>query len=334
MKKARDTAFLFATSLAMAVGVAHAEVVKIGQIEAKTGPFASYGLMNIRGAAVAVDQINKAGGFTVNGKTYTLEMESEDTRGDPKEGLIQIKRLLEQEKVKFIFGPGTSGVFATVQPYAQRMNGKFIWMNGASRGHSIIGTPNNEYYIRTWNWVSGKNGTGTRLTQYVKKVLAPKKIAMLFPNHEGGKVTAQVVTEILKENKVDSVVEFYDVSVKDFGPILSKLASQGADVLVPGLGSDEAAASDIVRQAAEGKYFTKFVAYNGGVLAPALRNKDLIDAYIFDTPKYFPLAEKTEPKVKQFVTDYKNFYKEEFPYSLAATCVTVCYDHVFMLVKA
>lgn len=334
MNNLRDIVCSAAIFTFVVASVARADVVLIGQIEAQTGPVASYGLMSVRGVAMAADEINKAGGFKVNGKTYTLAVKSDDTRGDPKEGVIQIKKLLEQDKVKFVFGPTTSGVFATVMPYAERMNGKFLWLNGASRGHAIVGTPNFSSYIRTWNWVSGKDGTGTRLTEYVKKTLAPKKIGMLFPNHEGGKVTAEVVTELLKESKVDYVVEFYDVSVKDFGPSLSKLASQGADVLVPGIGTDEAAVSDMIRQAAEGNYFKKFVAYNGGILSPGLRNKDLIDVYIFDTPKYFQQAEKTEPKVKKFVEDYKKAYKEDFPYSLAPTCVTACYDHVFMLVKA
>ena len=49
---------------------------------------------------MAVDEINKAGGFKVGDKTYKLELIALDTRGDPKEATIQLKRLLEQDKAQ------------------------------------------------------------------------------------------------------------------------------------------------------------------------------------------------------------------------------------------
>jgi len=45
------------------------EVVKIGQIEAQTGPNAIYGWMGSQGVPMAVDEINKAGGFKVGEPT-------------------------------------------------------------------------------------------------------------------------------------------------------------------------------------------------------------------------------------------------------------------------
>ena len=62
------------------------DVVKIGQIEAQTGPNAIYGWMGSQGVPMAVDEINKAGGFKVGDKTYKLELISPDTRGDPEGG--------------------------------------------------------------------------------------------------------------------------------------------------------------------------------------------------------------------------------------------------------
>ena len=41
------------------------DIVKIGQVEALTGPLATYGWMGNQGAKMAVDEINKAGGFAV-----------------------------------------------------------------------------------------------------------------------------------------------------------------------------------------------------------------------------------------------------------------------------
>jgi branched-chain amino acid transport system substrate-binding protein len=71
----RRTHVVLASIVAVVLAATGAEaqnVVKIGQIEAQTGADAIYGWMSSQGTALAVDEINKAGGFTVGGKTYTL----------------------------------------------------------------------------------------------------------------------------------------------------------------------------------------------------------------------------------------------------------------------
>ena len=88
-----------------------------------------------------------------------------------------------------------------------------------------------------------------------------------------------------------------------------------------------------MRQATEGNFIRHFFLVRGS-LGPGLKNKDEIDDYIVYVPKYFEEAEKTEPKVKKFVADYKAFYKRDFPYDQAPLCSSSCYDHVFMLVEA
>src|SRR5882757_11229946 len=137
---------------------AQTETVKLGQIEAQTGPNAIYGYMSSQGVPIAVDEINKSGGFKVGDTSYKLELIALDTRGDPKEATIQLKRLLEQDKARFVYGPFLSNVFVTVLPYAKQFNGKFLLMGGATRMHDFVGTPDHDFVIRTWNWDAGPNG--------------------------------------------------------------------------------------------------------------------------------------------------------------------------------
>ena len=127
-------------------GLAFAQgIVKLGQIEAQTGPNAIYGFMSSQGVPVAVDEINRNGGFKVGDTTYKLELDALDTRGDPKEATIDLKRLLEQDKVKFVFGPFLSNVFVTIYPYAKQFNGKFLMLGGGTRIHEYVGQPGNEF---------------------------------------------------------------------------------------------------------------------------------------------------------------------------------------------
>ena len=319
-------------ALAFAALPAHAQdVVKIGQIEAQTGPLATYGWMGFQGAKLAIEEINKAGGFKVGAKTYKLELVSHDTRGNPQEALIQMKQLLEQSKVKYVFGPFLTNVFNGIEPYATQNNGKFLLMGGATAIHAMLGTPNRNYLLRTWNWDAGASGFGQQMVDYLKKQGA-KKTAMLFQNDAFGKVAVDIYTPIFKNAGIDLQVELFEPGTKDFSAPLAKLAAGKPDYLFPGY--TDAVLYDIVRQATETGLFKNFFLVRGS-MAPGLKNKDLIDNYIAYLPKYFEQAEKTEPKVKDFIAKYKAFYKtNDFPYDQAPLCSSSCYDHVYMLVEA
>ncbi len=328
--------FLFAgatAALLAAVPAAPAfaqDVVKIGQIEAQTGPLATYGWMGNQGAKMAVEEINKAGGFKVGAKTYRLELIAPDTRANPQEALIQTKQLLEQEKVKYIFGPFLTNVFNGVEPYMTQNNGKFLLMGGATAIHAMLGTPNRDYLIRTWNWDAGEAGFGQLMVDYLKKQGA-KKVAMLFQNDAFGKVAVDIYSPIFKAAGIELQVELFEPGTKDFSAPLAKLAAGKPDYLFPGY--VDAVLYDIVRQATETGLYKKFFTVRGS-MGPALKNKDLIEDYIAYLPKYFEEAEKTDPKVKAFVAAYKAFYKRDFPYDQAPLCSSSCYDHVYMLVEA
>jgi branched-chain amino acid transport system substrate-binding protein len=322
-------AIIAAAALA-ALPAAAQDVVKIGQIEAQTGPLATYGWMGSQGAKLAVEEINKSGGFKVGAKTYKLELISPDTRANPQEALIQMKQLLEQDKVKYVFGPFLTNVFNGIEPYTTQNNGKFLLMGGATAIHAKLGTPNHEYLLRTWNWDAGEAGFGQLMVDYLKKQGA-KKVAMLFQNDAFGKVAVDIYTPIFKKAGIDLQVELFEPGTKDFSAPLAKLAAGKPDYLFPGY--VDAVLYDIVRQATETGMFKKFFTVRGS-MGPALKNKDLIDDYIAYLPKYFEAAEKTEPRTKAFVADYKAFYKRDFPYDQAPLCSSSCYDHVYMLVAA
>jgi branched-chain amino acid transport system substrate-binding protein len=320
---------LFATAL-MSSGAFGQGVVKLGQIEAQTGPNSLYGWFSSQAVPIAVDEINKAGGFEVGGKKYTIDLQSFDTRGDPKEATVQLKRLLEREKARFVFGPFLSNIVATIDPYATQFNGKFLLMGGATRVHDLLGTPNHDYMIRTWNWDGGPSGFGNLMIDYVKK-LGAKKIAMLIQNDQGGKVVSDLYLKMFKAKGIETQLEFFDPGTKDFSAALAKLSAGHADFLFPAY--SDSAIYDIVHQATEGNYFRRFFLVRGS-LGPGMKNKDQIDDYVIYVPKYFEAAEKKEPNVRRFIAAYKARYHREFPYDQAPQCSQSCYDHVYMLVDA
>ncbi len=320
-------------SLGFAVGAltAHAQgVVKIGDLEAQTGALNTYGWMSSQGVRVAVDEINKAGGFQVAGKTWKLELVNPDTQGNPQQALIQLKKMLEEDKIRFVFGPFLTNVFKGIEGYARQHNGQFLLMGGGTGIHYELGKPGNDYLMRTWNWDAGPSGFGTLMVDYLKKK-GVKKVAMLIQNDAAGHVEAGIYREAFKSAGIEFLENYFEPGTKDYSAVLAKISADKPDYLLPAY--TDAVLYDIVQQATQ-LGFTKFWQVRGS-LGPALKNKDYIDDYVAYIPKYFEDAQKTEPKVQKFIEAYKAYFKtNDFPYDQAPLCSSSCYDHVHMLVEA
>ena len=305
-------------------------VVKIGEIEAQTGPLNTYGWMSSQGMRMAVDEINKAGGFQVGGKTYKLELINPDTQGNPQQAVIQLKKMLEEDKVKYVFGPFLTNIFKGIEGYAKQHNGQFLLMGGATQIHYELGKPGNDYLMRTWNWDAGPSGFGTLMVEDLKKK-GVKKVAMLMQNDAFGHVAADIYREAFKSAGIAFEENWFEPATKDYSAVLAKISAGKPDYLFPGY--TDAVLYDIVQQATQ-LGLTKFWLVRGS-LGPALKNKDYIDDYVAYIPKYFEEAEKKEPKIRKFVEAYKAYYKtKDFPYDQAPLCSSSCYDQVFMLVDA
>lgn len=303
--------------------------VKLGELEAQTGAINTFGWMSSQGTRLAVDEINKAGGFEVAGKRYLFDLLQVDTRGEPREATVQFRRMME-EKVPYIFGPFLSNVFNAIRPIAEQNDGKFLMLGGGTSLHDALGQPNTSFLIRTWNWDAGPRGFGSLMVQYVKS-LGAKKVAMLFQNDAAGRVAVDIYKKIFVDAGLELTVDMFEPGTKDFTSSLAKIAATKPDYLFPGY--TDAVLYDIVRQSLEGGYGAKFFIVRGST-GPALKNKDEIEDYIAYVPKYFEQAEKTEPAVREFIESYKSFYKRDFPYDQAPMCSSSCYDHVHMLVEA
>jgi branched-chain amino acid transport system substrate-binding protein len=303
--------------------------VKLGELEAQTGAINTFGWMSSQGTRLAVDEINKAGGFEVDGKKYVFDLHQVDTRGEPREATVQFRKMME-EKIPYVFGPFLSNVFNAVRPIAEQNDGKFLMLGGGTSLHDALGKPNTSFLMRTWNWDAGPQGFGTLMVQYIKK-LGARKVAMLFQNDAAGRVAVDIYKKIFSDAGIELSVDMFEPGTKDFTSSLAKIAATKPDYLFPGY--TDAILYDIVRQSLEGGYGAKFFIVRGSI-GPALKNKDEIDDYIAYVPKYFEQAEKTEPAVRKFIESYKAFYKRDFPYDQAPMCSSSCYDHVYMLVEA
>jgi ABC-type branched-subunit amino acid transport system substrate-binding protein len=109
------SALLAATFLSVpAMGPASAQdktgTVKIGLNESLSGNFQAVGLPPAAAVRMAVKEINEAGGFVVGDTRYTFELIETDNQSQPASAMAGITKLVEDDGVKFVFGPTQSAL--------------------------------------------------------------------------------------------------------------------------------------------------------------------------------------------------------------------------------
>jgi len=120
---------LFAASVAQAQ-----ETIKIGAIYATSGPGASLGVPEERGARLKMDEINKAGG--IGGRKIDLVVY--DTEGNTGKAAQLARRLIDSDQVVAIIGPSSSGESLQVLPIANESKTPLIAHAGTEKMTSPV----------------------------------------------------------------------------------------------------------------------------------------------------------------------------------------------------
>ena len=185
--------------------------VRIGVLESQTGTYAPFGLANMWGTLIAFDEINAAGGITVDGKKVKIQV-TPDTKGydagaDPAQSISLLKRLLLDDKVLMVKGVSNSNAGTAVFNYLAELEkeGNPIVVHSSS-----VGTPGltklSQYAFRN-SFIENADVINNLVSAAVKDTQA--KTAALF---------------IIKDNP------YYQSVVDKF--ILPSLKSAGVEVKV------------------------------------------------------------------------------------------------------
>ena len=116
--------------------------VRIGMLESQTGTYAPFGIANMTGTLIAFDEINAAGGVTVDGKKVKIAVTPSpggyDAGVDPAQSISLLKRALLDDKVLLIKGVSNSNAGTAVFNYLAELEkeGNPIVVHSSS-----VGTP-------------------------------------------------------------------------------------------------------------------------------------------------------------------------------------------------
>ncbi len=197
--------------------------IKIGQTMPYSGPASAYGTIGkVEGAYFT--KLNKSGG--VNG--HPINFLSVDDGYSPPKAVEQVRKLVEQDQVLFIFQSLGTPSNAAIQPYLNTSKVPQLFVaTGATRWNDPEHFP----------WTMGFNPSyeleGKTYGKYIAAHQPSAKVAVLYQNDDFGKDLLKGLKEGLGD-KVKAVVAeaTYEVSDATIDSQIATLKASGADTFV------------------------------------------------------------------------------------------------------
>jgi branched-chain amino acid transport system substrate-binding protein len=274
--------------------------LRIGAIVELTGDMPAVGTSSRNAAELAVSEVNAAGGVTVAGKTYRIELLVEDNAAKPDQSAAAASKLITQDEVLAIVGPNASlGAIPAAEIEANQTLLITPWStNPKTTIDTRTGQPK-KYVFRACftdpfqgqvlaRFITEKLGAKTAAVLYDVASEAPKSQAELFRatfGELGGSVVAfetyttgdrDFSAQLTKIKKTNPDVVFLPAYYNDVGLIAQQARRQGIDQ--PLVGSDAWSSPELIKLsegAVEGAYFANH--YAADIATPVARG--FISAY-------------------------------------------------------
>jgi branched-chain amino acid transport system substrate-binding protein len=201
------------------------KTVAIGFVGALTGDNANLGV-NIRdGAKVAIDEWNK------KSQKFTYQLKEFDTQGLPEQATNQKDRFIPDNSVLGIVGPGFSGETKAILPDLEQAG---LVMVSPSATNAALPTvvPNSKVFHRI---IADDDVQAQGVSDYVEKVIKPKKVALINDNSEYGKGLWGGVVKLLTAAGIDtSTTDSIDPKSQDFSAAVNKVKAARVDMVFYG----------------------------------------------------------------------------------------------------
>jgi branched-chain amino acid transport system substrate-binding protein len=202
------------------------EELKIGGIAPLSGGGTAWGLAVQRGVQMATDEVTKAGGLKVGGKTYMPKLVIYDDQYTAAGGRTAADRLINADKVKFIIGPiGSPSVLSviTVSTPAQ-----VVVLSNGYAPNILKNDAKSPYNFRAMN--SNVEFGPAMVKWYRQNYPQAKKVALIGPNDAVGQSVIPQLEAYYKANGFEVWKELYDRGIKEFTPLLTRMMAQNVDL--------------------------------------------------------------------------------------------------------
>jgi branched-chain amino acid transport system substrate-binding protein len=204
-------------------GVTDTEI-KIGQTMPYSGPASAYGVIG-RTEVAYFKMLNEQGG--VNGRKISLI--SLDDGYSPPRTVEQVRRLVEDEKVAFLFNTLGTPPNLAIRPYC---NENKIPQTFVATGAATFSDP--KHYHWTMGWQPNYQTEARIYAQHILKTKPDAKIAALYQNDDFGKDYLIGLKEGLGADHAGMLIKeaSYEVSEPTVDSQIVTLQASGADVFL------------------------------------------------------------------------------------------------------
>src|SRR3989442_14073588 len=196
--------------------------IKIGNIMPYSGPASSYGTIG-RGISAYFKRLNEEGGIN----RRKINIISYDDGYSPPRAVEQSRRLVEQDRVLFIFQPLGTPSNSAIWKY---MNDKQVPQLFVASGATKWGDPAGHPW--TMGWQPTYQTEGHIYAQYVLKNIPDAKVGILYQNDDYGKDYLKGFKDGLGEaaKKVVVLEQTYEVTDPTVDSQIVNLKQSGANV--------------------------------------------------------------------------------------------------------
>ncbi len=208
------------------------DTIKVGLIDAFSGPAAGNGQIYWMTNAFVAYDLNARGGVMVDGKRKMIEIVKGDNQGKAAQTKKVSEKLCLEDKVDLLWGNSGSHLCLITQNVAKKY--KTVYVNPHSQSESTMNADNfNRYTFRPCL-------TSTQFAHamaYYFKTRPERKFYILNQDYSFGHDLAEQFKDGLKKYVPDATIvgeSFHPLFLKDFAPYVTKITASDAEVIFTG----------------------------------------------------------------------------------------------------
>jgi branched-chain amino acid transport system substrate-binding protein len=205
------------------------DMLTIGFTVSRTGKLNNDSTAQMRGFELWRDELNDQGGIKVGGKQYKVNLVSYDDESVNARVQQLYTRIINQDKAQFLFSPYSSGLVATAAIVSEQY-GRIMLTTGAAEEKTYkLGNKNLfQVYSPADLYLAGAIAA-------LKELNPKSQVALVYKDDPFSKAVLQSARKQVSDAGLTTVLdEAYSPETTDFGPVINKIISAKADVLLGG----------------------------------------------------------------------------------------------------
>ncbi|MEP6506286.1 MAG: branched-chain amino acid ABC transporter substrate-binding protein [Betaproteobacteria bacterium] len=294
------------------------DVVKIGVAQPLSSALGPLGQDMVNGAQMAVDEINKAGGININGKTVKLAIVSADDKGTNDAGIAAAHKLVD-EGVEVAIANLNSGVSIASAPIYN--DAKIPQLAISTKPEfTKLGFPG------TLRLVASDDLQSKALGSYAVQLAGMEHYAVVDDNTPYGKGLADSAAKVMTDlHKQVEVRKSLDDKTTEFGPLIAEFTANKTDLLVTTLSDFQVDA--LMTQMAKAGLTNMTIVGGDTIKTDKLLQKAVPIKAVYATSSI--VEPKEFPGGKVFLEKFRAAYKTEPVYG-----AHYAYDAVYLVADA